>query len=97
MLAINLSLFLSGVRIWNIYATCASLLFVVFFLSSLILLFSQVIVRNVPPDPDESVSEHVEHFFCVNHPDHYLTHRVCTIIKSLHNYDFLTDEGISIY
>lgn len=35
-----------------------------------------VIVRNVPPDPDESVSEHIEHFFCVNHPDYYLTHRV---------------------
>ncbi|RVX20822.1 CSC1-like protein [Vitis vinifera] len=34
-----------------------------------------VIVRNVPPDPDESVSEHIEHFFCVNHPDYYLTHR----------------------
>ncbi|KAK1295336.1 hypothetical protein QJS10_CPA16g01368 [Acorus calamus] len=35
-----------------------------------------VVVRNIPPDPDESVSEHVEHFFCVNHPDHYLTHQV---------------------
>ncbi|KAM3382437.1 CSC1-like protein isoform X1 [Capsicum galapagoense] len=35
-----------------------------------------VLVRNVPPDPDESVSEHVEHFFCVNHPDHYLTQQV---------------------
>ncbi|XP_030451724.1 CSC1-like protein At4g02900 isoform X1 [Syzygium oleosum] len=35
-----------------------------------------VLVRNVPPDPDESVSEHVEHFFCVNHPDYYLTHQV---------------------
>ncbi|XP_076957749.1 hyperosmolality-gated Ca2+ permeable channel 1.7-like [Bidens hawaiensis] len=35
-----------------------------------------VLVRNVPPDVDESVSEHVEHFFCVNHPDHYLTHQV---------------------
>uniref|UniRef100_A0A2N9GVW1 CSC1/OSCA1-like 7TM region domain-containing protein n=1 Tax=Fagus sylvatica TaxID=28930 RepID=A0A2N9GVW1_FAGSY len=35
-----------------------------------------VLVRNVPPDPDESVSEHIEHFFCVNHPDHYLTHQV---------------------
>ncbi|PKI70592.1 CSC1-like protein At4g02900 [Punica granatum] len=35
-----------------------------------------VLVRNVPPDPDESVSEHVEHFFCVNHPDNYLTHQV---------------------
>ncbi|KAL3849839.1 hypothetical protein ACJIZ3_011721 [Penstemon smallii] len=35
-----------------------------------------VLVRNVPPDPDESVSEHVEHFFCVNHPDHYLSHQV---------------------
>jgi len=36
----------------------------------------QVLVRNVPPDPDESVNEHVEHFFCVNHPDHYLCHQV---------------------
>ncbi|KAF5732745.1 CSC1-like protein [Tripterygium wilfordii] len=35
-----------------------------------------VLVRNVPPDPDESVSEHSEHFFCVNHPDHYLMHQV---------------------
>ncbi|KAL8232839.1 hypothetical protein R6Q57_002617 [Mikania cordata] len=35
-----------------------------------------VLVRNVPPDADESVSEHVEHFFCVNHPDHYLSHQV---------------------
>ncbi|GER26528.1 ERD (early-responsive to dehydration stress)family protein [Striga asiatica] len=35
-----------------------------------------VLVRNVPPDPDESVSKHVEHFFCVNHRDHYLTHQV---------------------
>ncbi|XP_065878860.1 calcium permeable stress-gated cation channel 1-like [Euphorbia lathyris] len=35
-----------------------------------------VLVRNVPPDPDESVSELVEHFFMVNHPDQYLTHQV---------------------
>lgn len=35
-----------------------------------------VLVRNVPPDPDESVSEHVEHFFIVNHPDQYLVHKV---------------------
>lgn len=35
-----------------------------------------VLVRNVPPDPDESVSEHVEHFFRVNHPDQYLVHKV---------------------
>ncbi|KAI9395623.1 hypothetical protein POPTR_004G006100v4 [Populus trichocarpa] len=35
-----------------------------------------VLVRNVPPDPDESVSELVEHFFLVNHPDHYLTQQV---------------------
>ncbi|KAI4374313.1 hypothetical protein MLD38_012321 [Melastoma candidum] len=35
-----------------------------------------VLVRNVPPDSDESVSEHVEHFFCVNHPDSYLSHQV---------------------
>ncbi|KAK9715036.1 hypothetical protein RND81_06G138600 [Saponaria officinalis] len=35
-----------------------------------------VLVRNVPPDPDESVGELVEHFFLVNHPDHYLTQQV---------------------
>ncbi|XP_031262306.1 calcium permeable stress-gated cation channel 1-like isoform X2 [Pistacia vera] len=35
-----------------------------------------VLVRNVPPDPDESVSELVEHFFLVNHQDHYLTHQL---------------------
>ncbi|RXH67993.1 hypothetical protein DVH24_028140 [Malus domestica] len=35
-----------------------------------------VLVRNVPPDPDETVSQLVEHFFLVNHPDHYLTHQV---------------------
>ncbi|XAR58523.1 hypothetical protein NMG60_11013951 [Bertholletia excelsa] len=35
-----------------------------------------VLVRNVPPDPDESVTEHVEHFFRVNHPDHYLSHQI---------------------
>ncbi|XP_076940346.1 hyperosmolality-gated Ca2+ permeable channel 1.7-like [Bidens hawaiensis] len=35
-----------------------------------------VLVRNVPADPDESVSEHVEHFFRVNHPGQYLTHKV---------------------
>ncbi|KAG8642261.1 CSC1-like protein At3g21620 isoform X1 [Manihot esculenta] len=35
-----------------------------------------VLVRNVPPDPDESISELVEHFFLVNHPDHFLTHQV---------------------
>ncbi|KAG9149815.1 hypothetical protein Leryth_023640 [Lithospermum erythrorhizon] len=35
-----------------------------------------VLVRNVPPDPDESISRHVEHFFCVNHPDNYLSHQV---------------------
>ncbi|CAA2993802.1 calcium permeable stress-gated cation channel 1-like isoform X1 [Olea europaea subsp. europaea] len=35
-----------------------------------------VLVKNVPPGPDESVSESVEHFFVDNHPDHYLTHQV---------------------
>ncbi|KAH6818862.1 ERD to dehydration family protein, partial [Perilla frutescens var. frutescens] len=55
-----------------------------------------VLVRNVPPDPDESVSEHVEHFFCVNHADTYLLHQIvynannlATLVetkKSLHNW-----------
>ncbi|KAL8130235.1 hypothetical protein V2J09_019390 [Rumex salicifolius] len=35
-----------------------------------------VLVRNVPPDEDESISELVEHFFLVNHPDHYLTYQI---------------------
>lgn len=35
-----------------------------------------VIVTNVPPDPDETVSQHIQHFFRVNHTDHYLTHQV---------------------
>ncbi|XP_051201805.1 CSC1-like protein At4g02900 [Lolium perenne] len=35
-----------------------------------------VLVRNVPPDTDETVSEHVEHFFAVNHRDHYLSHQI---------------------
>ncbi|KAL8548409.1 hypothetical protein ACS0TY_007647 [Phlomoides rotata] len=44
-----------------------------------------VLVRNVPPDPDESVSEHVEHFFCVNHADTYLTHQVVYNANKLAN------------
>ncbi|XP_042478378.1 calcium permeable stress-gated cation channel 1-like [Macadamia integrifolia] len=44
-----------------------------------------VLVRNVPPDPDESVSELVEHFFLVNHPDHYLTNQVVYDAKKLAN------------
>ncbi|KAH0914846.1 hypothetical protein HID58_029292, partial [Brassica napus] len=32
-----------------------------------------VLVRNIPVDPHESICELVEHFFKVNHPDHYLT------------------------
>ncbi|XP_074583438.1 CSC1-like protein At3g21620 [Curcuma longa] len=35
-----------------------------------------VLVQNVPLDPDETVSELVEHFFLVNHHDHYLMHQV---------------------
>uniref|UniRef100_A0A803M1S7 Calcium permeable stress-gated cation channel 1 n=1 Tax=Chenopodium quinoa TaxID=63459 RepID=A0A803M1S7_CHEQI len=44
-----------------------------------------VLVRNIPPDADESISELVEHFFLVNHPDHYLTHQV------VHNANKLSD------
>ncbi|KAE9609539.1 hypothetical protein Lal_00006905 [Lupinus albus] len=35
-----------------------------------------VLVKNIPPDADESVSELVQHFFLVNHPHNYLTHQV---------------------
>ncbi|KAF5481026.1 hypothetical protein F2P56_001721 [Juglans regia] len=44
-----------------------------------------VIVRNVPPDPDESVDELVEHFFLVNHPEHYLTYQVVYNANRLSN------------
>lgn len=44
-----------------------------------------VLVRNVPPDPDESVSEHVEHFFCVNHADTYLMHQIVCNANKLTN------------
>ncbi|KAI3994886.1 hypothetical protein MKX01_037437 [Papaver californicum] len=44
-----------------------------------------VLVRNVPSDPDETVSELVEHFFLVNHPDQYLTNQV------VYNANKLTD------
>ena len=40
-------------------------------------------MRNVPADPDESVSEHVEHFFRVNHPDQYLVHKVSFLLEEL--------------
>ncbi|KAL8522900.1 hypothetical protein ACS0TY_013019 [Phlomoides rotata] len=42
-----------------------------------------VLVRNIPPDPDESITEHVEHFFSENHPEHYLTHQVVYDAKRL--------------
>lgn len=35
-----------------------------------------MLVRNIPSDPHESICELVEHFFKVNHPDHYLTFQV---------------------
>lgn len=48
---------------------------------------SQVLVRNVPPDPDESVSELVEHFFLVNHPHHYLIHQVCFCSSRIYSWN----------
>ncbi|KAG2262282.1 hypothetical protein Bca52824_069361 [Brassica carinata] len=35
-----------------------------------------VLVRNIPPDSHELVSDNVEQFFMVNHPDHYLMNQV---------------------
>ncbi|XP_019169582.1 PREDICTED: protein OSCA1 [Ipomoea nil] len=40
-----------------------------------------VLVRNVPPDPDESYSESVEHFFLVNHQDYLTNQVVCNANK----------------
>ncbi|XP_047308027.1 protein OSCA1-like [Impatiens glandulifera] len=44
-----------------------------------------VLVRNVPPDPDETVAQSVEHFFLVNHPDHYLTSQLVYNANKLAN------------
>ncbi|KAJ0258022.1 CSC1-like protein [Hirschfeldia incana] len=35
-----------------------------------------VLVRNIPPDSHELVSDNVEQFFMVNHPDNYLMNQV---------------------
>ncbi|EFJ23221.1 hypothetical protein SELMODRAFT_150725 [Selaginella moellendorffii] len=35
-----------------------------------------VLVRQVPLDPDEPISTHIDHFFRVNHPDYYLCNQV---------------------
>ncbi|KAK8921125.1 hypothetical protein KSP39_PZI020853 [Platanthera zijinensis] len=48
-----------------------------------------VLVKNVPPDSDESVSEHVDHFFSVNHPYHYLTSQV---VYNANNLSDLVDK-----
>lgn len=44
-----------------------------------------VLVRNIPVDPDESVSLHIEHFFRVNHPDFYLLHQIVRNANKLAN------------
>lgn len=38
--------------------------------------FFQVLVTNVPSISSHSISESVEHFFKMNHSDHYLSHQV---------------------
>ncbi|KAL2611597.1 hypothetical protein R1flu_023289 [Riccia fluitans] len=35
-----------------------------------------ILCRCIPDDPDESIAAHVDHFFRVNHPDHYLLSQV---------------------
>ncbi|KAL3682930.1 hypothetical protein R1sor_000952 [Riccia sorocarpa] len=35
-----------------------------------------ILCRCIPEDPDESTAVHVDHFFRVNHPDHYLMNQV---------------------
>ncbi|EPS71707.1 hypothetical protein M569_03051, partial [Genlisea aurea] len=42
-----------------------------------------VLVRNIPRSFDESVSEEVEHFFRVNHPETYLLHQIVYDTKNL--------------
>ncbi|WZZ26530.1 hypothetical protein YC2023_009931 [Brassica napus] len=41
--------------------------------------------RNIPTDPHESICELVEHFFKVNHPDHYLTYQVKSSLDAVHD------------
>ncbi|BBN16221.1 calcium permeable stress-gated cation channel [Marchantia polymorpha subsp. ruderalis] len=35
-----------------------------------------ILCRCIPEDPDEPIATHVDHFFRVNHPDHYLLSQV---------------------
>ncbi|KAF3443437.1 hypothetical protein FNV43_RR13119 [Rhamnella rubrinervis] len=59
-----------------------------------------VLVKNVPPDPDESVSELVEHFFLVNHPEHYLTYQAvynATKLSSLVNEKKIKQNWLDFY
>ncbi|GBG82443.1 hypothetical protein CBR_g34820 [Chara braunii] len=42
-----------------------------------------VLVRQVPENPSESISVHVEHFFRVNHPNAYLSHNVVYATRNL--------------
>ncbi|PPD93881.1 hypothetical protein GOBAR_DD09102 [Gossypium barbadense] len=56
--------------------TVTSISITSFIRESSLLLINKVLVRNVPPDPDESVTELVQHFFLVNHPHHYLSHQL---------------------
>ncbi|MBA0741774.1 hypothetical protein Gogos_014902 [Gossypium gossypioides] len=56
--------------------TVTSISITSFIRESSLLLINKVLVRNVPPDPDESVTELVQHFFLVNHPHHYLSYQL---------------------
>lgn len=50
-----------------------------------------MLVRNIPVDPHESICELVEHFFKVNHPDHYLTFQVKSFSEFSDNVHLLVD------
>jgi hypothetical protein len=55
----------------------------------------QVLVRQVPRDPNVSVGLEIEHFFRENHPEHYCTHQVLILYLSLFTPVFLYSSALT--
>ncbi|GAQ91055.1 early-responsive to dehydration stress-related protein [Klebsormidium nitens] len=54
-----------------------------------------VLTRQVPPSATETISEHVEHFFTVQHPHTYLTHRVVVDANHLEDLKKQRDKALN--
>lgn len=67
----------------------------VLFLITLFLESQQILCRCIPEDPDEPIATHVDHFFRVNHPDHYLLSQVNS--HNLNSYMFVQKFSPSLF